>query len=1102
MRTIRSLCLALIVFCLAGPAARAIVTVVPASSLANPVANAMYTVNNSGPQIDVYQEGANWSKTGSLALPAGSQCYGLAVSPDGTKLYVSISAGSASKTRVYALDAAGLPTGAYADMTKPDGTAVYWSSSSAPGGLAVGGDNKLFVTDQGYGMLRLFDTSTNTWLSNVTDHLAGNANLYSVAVTPGTTSYKIYVSQRSLSGLIYVFTYNAGTVAYSKTLSTGLSYPTYLKVVSGRLFAAVNGTDGVDVKVYNTADESLLGDVKSGVLGSYGWTAFDVSRDGAWLVFKKALNADETGNRLYKVAAGLISGPTAAQEIAASGGGTLNAISSDGLTIDNQLRLIAAANSPTGSFSQYGINLANAPTVTGISPSLGAQGSTVTISNLAGTGFIGGATAKLARAGQPDIPLAATVVSSVKMTGTAAIPASASTGVWNVVVTNPDGQSASLSNCFNIVAPVTITTSGLPNGTLASPYNQSLQASGGTPPYRWTIAYGFLPGGLTLSSSGTISGTPTTVQTTNVAITATDANNLTATKTFSLTIASPSGSLTIVTASLPDGTIGVPYNQVLAAAGGTTPITWAITSGSLPAGLSLSASGTISGTPTAAQTASFTVQAADSAGRTASQNFSLTVGTPGSASLKVTTTGLPDGNVGSAYNQTVTASGGTPPYFWSLAAGSLPAGLALNSSGTISGTPTTAQTAVFTVQAADSSGHFATQTLTLNIFPASGGSAPAITTTSLPQAVVGTAYNQTLTATGGTPPYTWTVSAGSLPAGLTLNSAGAITGMPTTVQTANFTVQVADSAGHFATQLLSINVAAAGGAGLSVSTTSLPQAVVGTAYNQTLTATGGTPPYTWTVSAGSLPAGLTMNSAGAIAGTPTTVQTANFTVQAADSAGHSATQALSINVAAGNSLPLPAPVIAVSPAAAPAGTRIRITLVSGRSFGTVRGNSLLSFINRSTQAGFTGVSILNWSDTTIEAIVPALASGFYDLKVILMQIAGGALQELDSSPASFQITGSAVATGTATVYPCPFNAGAETVTLAAPDTGGASKIGFYVFDRSARLVFKQIGSSGQATWNGRDLEGDLIADGAYLIRILNEDSRALLAKSKLMVVKH
>jgi mono/diheme cytochrome c family protein len=184
----------------------------------------------------------------------------------------------------------------------------------------------------------------------------------------------------------------------------------------------------------------------------------------------------------------------------------------------------------------------------------------------------------------------------------------------------------------------------------------------------------------------------------------------------------------------------------------------------------------------------------------------------------------------------------------------------------------------------------------------------AISTSTLPGATVGTSYSQTLAASGGTTPYKWSVSAGSLPAGLALGSTGTISGKPTATGTSSFTVKVTDSAttAATATKALSITVAAAGTTSpLSITTTSLANGTTGTAYSQTLSATGGVPPYTWSYS-GTLPAGIGLTSAGSVTGTPTAAGTFSFTAKVADSKSTAATQALSITITA----PAPTPMTA------------------------------------------------------------------------------------------------------------------------------------------------------------------------------------------------
>ena len=160
-----------------------------------------------------------------------------------------------------------------------------------------------------------------------------------------------------------------------------------------------------------------------------------------------------------------------------------------------------------------------------------------------------------------------------------------------------------------------------------------------------------------------------------------------------------------------------------------------------------------------------------------------------------------------------------------------------------------------------------------------GGNTPpvtplSITTTSLPSGQTAVAYNTTLGATGGTAPYSWSVKSGTLPAGLSLSTAGAITGTPTTAGAANVTVQVSDSAMTPQTAASGSLTLAISGGTLKITSTTAAVGTVGTAYNFQLAATGGAPPYTWAAATGStLPAGLSLSSAGVVSGTPTAAGT-------------------------------------------------------------------------------------------------------------------------------------------------------------------------------------------------------------------------------------
>ena len=158
---------------------------------------------------------------------------------------------------------------------------------------------------------------------------------------------------------------------------------------------------------------------------------------------------------------------------------------------------------------------------------------------------------------------------------------------------------------------------------------------------------------------------------------------------------------------------------------------------------------------------------------------------------------------------------------------------------------------------------------------------------------MGRSYAMTLTAVAGdtSQPYTWT-AIGALPAGLTLSTAGIISGTATASGTTRFTAQVRDNSGATTTRVFDLRVLAPP----SVTTASLPEAFQGSAYSTTLSGTDGQTPYQWRVSAGTLPEGLTLSSAGVLSGTPPTGGTSSFTVELTDANGVRGTRALTLTV--------------------------------------------------------------------------------------------------------------------------------------------------------------------------------------------------------------
>jgi hypothetical protein len=244
--------------------------------------------------------------------------------------------------------------------------------------------------------------------------------------------------------------------------------------------------------------------------------------------------------------------------------------------------------------------------------------------------------------------------------------------------------------------------------------------TGGTAPYRWEIVSGGLPAGLALgTNSGSIFGTPSSAGSYDVMIAAADSAGESITRLFTLNVVVPEKALNIDTAELDDGVQGEEYEDTLLSSGGRLPHVWAIASGALPPGLTLSPTkGDIKGTPTTFGTWAFTARVVDKLGSNVVQSYVIRI--LNSNELAIVTDILPYGKVNNAYAFGLQALGGNPPLRWYLDDGALPLGVTLaTNDGTIAGfianVPNIEATYVFDVTVEDAVEESDTITLELNI---------------------------------------------------------------------------------------------------------------------------------------------------------------------------------------------------------------------------------------------------------------------------------------------------------------------------------------------------------------------------------------------------
>jgi streptogramin lyase len=440
------------------------------------------------------------------------------------------------------------------------------------------------------------------------------------------------------------------------------------------------------------------------------------------------------------------------------------------------------------------------------------------------------------------------------------------------------------------------------------PSNAQCSALGGKAPYTYTFDVTNGPAGVTINSSGVLSGTPTAPGAFNIKVSDSSSPAQQANQVISIQ-APPTIQLGC---SFPaTGAAGQPYSGSCITANGNPPYTYSTSPSNAlsvlgltgvaitPSGSNSSYGFSVSGNLRVSShgTVNFTIAAGDSMGNTsAPQQITITIA---SLSVSLSCSQNAQAVVGQLFQQQCFGSAGTPPYTFSSTG--LPSGLSINaSSGIISGSATSPGQASVNIVVTDSTGQTAMQTINFSVLN------PKLSLTCIfpPSATVGTAYGAACTASGGVGPYSYALASGALPAGLALNStSGIVSGTPTGLGSA-FSVQVTDNESPAATarffESLYIQPVQ-----LTVLSASLPVPNPGLPYAALPIVDGGTPPYRFAISSGALPGGLQLSSASgiisSIAGSPGSALATgpySFTIQVKDSAGGTATQAYSGTIAA------------------------------------------------------------------------------------------------------------------------------------------------------------------------------------------------------------
>jgi hypothetical protein len=616
--------------------------------------------------------------------------------------------------------------------------------------------------------------------------------------------------------------------------------------------------------------------------------------------------------------------------------------------------IITAANGTTNTAQDFTLTVDQAPSISSANSTTFAVGSSGSFTVTSATGTYPAATFSTAG----PLPSGVTLSSAGLLSGT---PAAGTGGTYTITISASNGIGSPGTQSFTLTvdqAP-SITSISSTTFTVGSPGSFTVTSASGTnPTATFSVTGGSLPSGVTLAGSGLLSGTPAagTGGVYNFTITASNGVSPDATQSFTLTVdQAPS----ITSASSTTFTVGTNGSFTVTSATGTYPAaTFSVFSGNLPTGVTLSNSGSLSGTPAAGTGGTYTVTitASNGVGSPSEQTFTLTVDQPPS----ITSGSSATFTVGSFGSFSVTTAAGTYPTATTFSeTGTLPTGVTFNgSTGVLSGTLAAGTGGVYnniTIFATNGVSPSAQQSFTLTV-----DQAPSITSASSTTFTVGTLGSFTVTSASGTyPAAVFSKTGGTLPNGVTLSGSGVLSGIPSAGTGGTYTVFVSASngVGSPSTQTFTLTVDEAP----AITSASSALFTGGVANTFTVTTTGYPTP-ALSDNGATLPTGVTFtdngNGSATLSGNPSTYSTYPITITASNGVSPNASQSFTLTT-------IP-PQAIVTTAANPIGGGF-VTPQSGTSY-----NQGSSVPLQATPA--TGYTFLNWTSSPDQVASPTSAS--------------------------------------------------------------------------------------------------------------------------------